>query len=90
MRAPERPRAAIFDDSGSILGPFSSFFEVASRERLDSEREGPNLCFCWQAQHFQGFADFAEKAKMDEKSLRRCFANESPEQNSIFSLPDTT
>ena len=36
------------------------------RERLDSEREGPNLCFCWQARPFQGFADFSEKAKIDE------------------------
>ena len=45
---------------------FQWFFEVASRERLDSEREGPNLCFCWQAQHFQGFADFAEKPKIEE------------------------
>ena len=45
---------------------FSLFFEVASRERLDSQREEPNLCFYWQAQHFQGFADFAEKAKIDK------------------------
>ena len=47
---------------------FSWFFEVASCERFDSEREGPNLCFCWQAQHFQGFADFAERTKIDENS----------------------
>ena len=45
---------------------FSLFFEVASREQLDSQREGPNLCFCWQAQHFQGFAGFAEKPKIEE------------------------
>ena len=36
------------------------------RERLDSQREGPNLCFCWQAQYFQGFADFAEEPKIDK------------------------
>ena len=42
---------------------FSLFFEVTSRERLDSRHEGPNLRFCWQAQHFQGFAGFAENSK---------------------------
>ena len=42
---------------------FSSFFEVAARERLDSQSEGPNLRFCWQAQYFQGFAGFAENSK---------------------------
>ena len=45
---------------------FSSFFEVAARERLDSQSEGPNLRFCWQAQYFQGFADFAAKQKIQE------------------------
>jgi len=39
---------------------------VALRERRDSQREGPNLCFCWQAQYFRGFAEFAEKPKTDE------------------------
>ena len=52
--------------SGRSWDRFQWFFEVALRERLDSQREGPNLCFCWQAQHFQGFADFAEKPKIEE------------------------
>ena len=52
--------------SGRFPVRFSRFFEVASRERLDSQREGPNLCFCWQAQYFQGFADFTEKPKIEE------------------------
>ena len=43
---------------------FSSFCEGTSRERLDSQFDRPNLRFCWQAQHFQGFADFADKAKI--------------------------
>ena len=45
---------------------FSSFFEVASRSRLDSQPKGPNLCFCWQAQYFRGFAGFAERPKIDK------------------------
>ena len=80
--------------SSSILdrfwNRFKCFFKVASRELLDSEREGPNLSSSWQAQHFQGFADFAEKAKIDEASLRRCFANELHEENSIFPLSNAT
>ena len=54
----------------TILGRFgdrfSSFFEVASRERLDSQREGPNPVLYWQVLYFQGFADFAEKPKTDQ------------------------
>ena len=76
-----RPRMVKFDAglppnvskatiSGRVWGRFSLFFEVASRGRLDSQREGPNLCFCWQAQYFQGFADFAEKPKIDKKRLK--------------------
>ena len=45
---------------------FSFFFEVAVRARLDLQRREPNPCFCWQAQYFQGFADFAEKPKIEE------------------------
>ena len=30
------------------------------------QHDVPNLCFCWQAWYFQGFADFAEKPKTDE------------------------
>ena len=33
--------------------------------RLDSQREAANLRFRWQGQHFQGFADFADAAKID-------------------------
>ena len=43
---------------------FSSFCEGTLRERLESQRERPNLCFCWQAQYFQGFADIADKPKI--------------------------
>ena len=70
-----------------------ALFEVASRERLDSQCEGPTPCFCRQAQHFQGFADFAEKrksTKIDKQSLRQCFANAQRGENSIFPLPDAT
>ena len=35
--------------------------------RVDSQREGPNLYFCWQAQYFGGFADLAKKPKIDKK-----------------------
>ena len=34
--------------------------------RLDSQCEVANLRFHWQGQHFQGFADFAEKRKIDQ------------------------
>ena len=63
---PRRSEMRFSTISGRFSGRFSRSFEVASRERLDSQREGPNLCFCRQAQHFQGFADFAEKPKIDE------------------------
>jgi len=42
-RSPERPGEAIFDDFGLIFRPIFVFFEIATRERLDSQREGPNL-----------------------------------------------
>ena len=45
---------------------FSSFSEGTVRERVHSQREAPNLRFCWQARHFQGFADFAEKSEIHE------------------------
>ena len=65
-RSPERPRDTIFDDFKSIWDRFSLFFEVTSRERLDSQREGPNPVSYWQAQYFQGFADFADRSKIDQ------------------------
>ena len=45
---------------------FSYFFEVAVRARLDLQRREPNPCFCWQAQYFQGFADFADRSKIHQ------------------------
>ena len=45
---------------------FSYFFEVAVRARLDLQRREPNPCFCWQAQYFQGFANFADKQKSNQ------------------------
>ena len=39
------------------------------RARLDSQHEMPNLRFCWQGQYFQGFADVADKSKID--NIRR-------------------
>ena len=44
---------------------FSLFSEVTSRERVDSQREEPNLGFCWQAQYFRGFAVFLRKSEVD-------------------------
>ena len=63
---PRRSERRCSTISGRFSGRFSRFFEVTSRERLDSRRDGPNLCFCWQAQYFGGFADFTEKPKIDE------------------------
>ena len=31
-----------------------------------SQRKVPNLCFYWQGQYFQGFADFADQRKNDQ------------------------
>ena len=62
-RSPETGFSTI---PGRFWEGFSSFFEVASRDRRESQREGPSLCFCYQAQYFRGFADFAEKRKTDE------------------------
>ncbi len=45
---------------------FSCFFEAAARELGDSQRGGPKLCFCWQAQYFRGFAHLPEKPEIDE------------------------
>ena len=42
------------------------FFEVATRERLDSQREGPNLCFCWQAWYGIDISHLAKKPKIDK------------------------
>ena len=64
--AHERPRDAIFDDLGRFRGRFSSVSEVTSHKRLDSQRKGTNLCFCWQAQYFRGFADFTKKPNMHQ------------------------
>ena len=50
------------------------FFEVATRERLDSQREVPNLCFCWQAWYETGISHFANKKKMKIKENRRNIA----------------
>ena len=63
---PRRPEMRFSTISGRFWGRFSSFFEVTWRERLDSQGEVPNLCFCWQAQYFRGFADLARKPKIDE------------------------
>ena len=63
---PRRSERRFSTISGRFSGRFSRFFEVTSRERLDSRRDGPNLCFCQQAQYFGGFADFTEKPKIDE------------------------
>ena len=73
-----RPTSTRFSTiPGRFCDRFSSFFDVAPRERLDSQREGPNLCFCWHAQYFGGFADFAKKPKIDKNrrkiaSTMRC------------------
>ena len=40
--------------------------------RPDSQYEGPNLCFCWQAPYFEGFADLVDQCKIDRN--RRKFA----------------
>ena len=63
---PRRSERRFSTISGRFSGRFSRFFEVTSRERLDSRRDGPNLCFCQQAQYFGGFADFTEKPKINE------------------------
>ena len=51
---------------GQLLGRFLSFFEVASREQLDLQGVGPNLCFCWQARYFGEFAGLTKSPKIDE------------------------
>ena len=63
---PRRSERRFSTISGRFSGRFSRFFEVTSRERLNSRRDGPNLCFCQQAQYFGGFADFTEKPKINE------------------------
>ena len=63
---PRRSERRFSTISGRFSGRFSRFFEVTSRERLDSRRDGRNLYFCWQAQYFGGFADFTKKPKIDE------------------------
>ena len=40
--------------------------EIAARERLDSQREGPNLCFYWQAWYETEISHFAKKPKTDD------------------------
>ena len=61
---------AFFSIFGSILHRFSMtfslLFEVASCERVDVQRDGPNLCFCRQVRHFRGFARFAKTPENDE------------------------
>ena len=59
-------RDSIFDDFGSILESILWLFEATSRERRDSQREGPNLDFDWQARYFGAFADFTETLKIDQ------------------------
>ena len=61
--SPNAPKATIL---GRVRDRFSLFFEVVSRGRLDSQREEPHPCFCWQARYFQGFADYAEKPKINQ------------------------
>ena len=63
FRSSRRPRTTIL---GRFCDRFSSFFEVTSRERLDSYCKGPNLCFCRQARYFRGFADFTKTPKIHE------------------------
>jgi len=52
--------------SGRFSGRFSRFFEVAVGERLNSQREGPTLCFCWQAWYETDISHFAKKPKIDK------------------------
>ena len=44
---------------------FSSFSRLHRASDSTRSAKGRTSVFCWQAQHFQGFADFAEKAKID-------------------------
>ena len=62
---PSGPETRFSTISGRFWDRFSSFFEAASRERLDSQREGPNPVLYWQAQYFQGFAELADKPKIN-------------------------
>ena len=80
-RSLEGPEEAIWDDFGRILGGFSRFsgrfsgsFEAASRDLLDSQREGPHLCFYRHARCGTRFSDVATKRNVDEilqKSSRK-------------------
>ena len=64
---PRRPEMQFSTLSGRIRCPFPSFSEAPSRERLESQREGAHLCFCWQARYFGGFADLTKRPKIDKK-----------------------
>ena len=79
-----RPSGSETQFSTIFLGRFwdksSLFFEFASRERLDWQRKGPNLCFCYQAQYFHGLADFAEKTKIDQNRRKKHFDDASRTQ----------
>ena len=67
---PRRSETRFSTIPGRFSGRFSVFFEVAVGERLDSHREGPNLCFCWQAWYETHISHFAKKTENRRKSLK--------------------
>ena len=80
----EAPFSMVLGGSG---GRFSWFSEVTSRERVDSQGEELNLCFCWQAQYFRGFAVFLRKPKVDGN--RRKFASKTLLANAAREILDS-
>ena len=63
---PSGPETRFSTILGRFWKQFWWFFEVALRERLDSQREGPNLCFGWQAWYETHISHFARNPQIDE------------------------
>ena len=74
---PRRSETRFSTISGPFSGRFLRFLEVASRERLDSQCEGPNPCFCRQAQYFVRVELRAFQPKIGRKSSTIRFASTS-------------
>ena len=65
-RRPSGPEKRFSTLSDRFLGRFSVYFQVASRERLASQREVSNLHFDWQAQYIGAFLRFAKNPNIDK------------------------
>ena len=77
-------------DFGFDFQRFSQFFEVRSRERLDSLRTGTNLRFCWLGSTLEGSQARQKNAKLRKLGrtlLGRRFASEPRARSSSYSIP---